>query len=298
MQMKRLRKIKQEGPTWFVALAIYAGWILMTLNHHHIPALLLPILGGILVCWHGSLQHETIHGHPTRWDWLNSLIGFWPLGFITPYCIYRETHLEHHQTEELANPEADPESYYWTRKQWEGLPGWMQSLFAINNHLIGRLVLGPFLYTFRFWQLEFQRFMSWDYGRPKRWMMHGLAVAGLCYWIVVICGMPIWVYVLAFVYPGTSLSLLRSFFEHRKEGEQKERSVIVESNFFFRWLYLNNNFHIIHHMYPKLAWSEIYPLYQRQPEYYQKLNGDFVFSGYGEIFRRYGGKVKDLPLYD
>ena len=45
-------------------------------------------LGVILMPWlvafHTSLQHETIHGHPTRWLWFNELLVSLPLGVVFP----------------------------------------------------------------------------------------------------------------------------------------------------------------------------------------------------------------------
>ena len=38
-------------------------------------------------------------------------------------------------------------------------------------------------------------------------------------WVIGVCGMPFWVYVACFVYPGVSLAMVRSFAEHRAEQE-------------------------------------------------------------------------------
>ena len=51
-----------EGPTWLVAAAIYAGWFLMVWFHASIPWWLMIPLGGYILAWHFSLQHEAIHG--------------------------------------------------------------------------------------------------------------------------------------------------------------------------------------------------------------------------------------------
>jgi len=48
-----------------------------------------------------SLQHEIIHGHPTRKRWLNNLIGQWPLALWLPFENYRHSHLAHHNDEVL-----------------------------------------------------------------------------------------------------------------------------------------------------------------------------------------------------
>src|SRR5580700_7751609 len=68
-----------ELPTWGVALAVYVGFFVLTWNFRHIPLWLAAPLGSLLLAWHGSLQHETIHGHPTRSRRINALLGAPPL---------------------------------------------------------------------------------------------------------------------------------------------------------------------------------------------------------------------------
>src|SRR5438309_640002 len=91
------RRIQVE--TLLVAAAIYGGWIALTLVAARAPALLVAMLGGWLLAWHGSLQHETIHGHPTSSRRFNRLLGYPPLSLWLPYPRYRRLHLAHHATE-------------------------------------------------------------------------------------------------------------------------------------------------------------------------------------------------------
>ena len=83
---------RHEAPTWAVAVAVYAGWGLTTWNYDGLPWWLVLPLGAWFVCWHGSLQHEALHGHPTRRPWLNALIAYPPLWLWLPYPLYRESH--------------------------------------------------------------------------------------------------------------------------------------------------------------------------------------------------------------
>ena len=55
-----------EWPTVVLAAFIYTGWGLLTFFHAVIPLWLLLPLGAWFVAWQTSLQHEIIHGHPTR----------------------------------------------------------------------------------------------------------------------------------------------------------------------------------------------------------------------------------------
>ena len=64
---------------------------------------LFAVLGG----WYMSVQHETLHGHPTRLRWLNELMIFATPTFWLPFGRYRETHLQHHHDIDLTDPVRD-----------------------------------------------------------------------------------------------------------------------------------------------------------------------------------------------
>ena len=77
--------------------------------HDHLPLWALVPIGAWTVAWQMSLQHEAIHGHPTRMKWLNTAIATWPLALWLPYETYRLTHLQHHNDAYLTDPLEDPE---------------------------------------------------------------------------------------------------------------------------------------------------------------------------------------------
>lgn len=66
---------RSELPTWIVIITLYSGWF-ATLAYWKtlglLPATLL-LIG--FTTWYMSLQHELIHGHPTRFAWLNALFA-------------------------------------------------------------------------------------------------------------------------------------------------------------------------------------------------------------------------------
>lgn len=66
-------------PTWGVAAAVYSGFLLVTWNFQILLLWLAAPWAALLLVWHGSLQHETIHGHPTRFKCVNTAIGVVPL---------------------------------------------------------------------------------------------------------------------------------------------------------------------------------------------------------------------------
>jgi fatty acid desaturase len=73
-----------ELPTIGLAAFIYGGWAGLTFFHAHLPIAVVALLGAWLIAWHSSLQHELLHGHPTRWPRVNHGIGFVPLSLWLP----------------------------------------------------------------------------------------------------------------------------------------------------------------------------------------------------------------------
>ena len=132
-----------EGPTWLVAAAVYGGWLALTWYHHALPWWLVLPLGGWLVGWHGGLQHEIIHGHPTRRPWVNTALAMTPIALWLPFPLYRSRHLLHHATPHLTDPMADTESFYLEPARWQRLGPGGRFLLRVHNTLAGRLLFGP-----------------------------------------------------------------------------------------------------------------------------------------------------------
>jgi fatty acid desaturase len=114
-----------------------------------------------------------------------------------------------------------------------------------------------------------------------------VAVALLFGFISGICNFPWWQYVLLVAYPGMSLGLLRAFYEHRAASEPAERTASVESNFVFGMLFLYNNLHVVHHRNPAMPWYEIRRYYREHKNELLRGNGQFVFSGYAVLARKF-----------
>lgn len=223
---------------------MYAGWLGLTWAHRQLPLPLLVVLGGIVIAWHGSLQHETIHGHPGGPPWRRLAIGMPPLALWLPYLRYRDTHRQHHETEALGDPEHDPES-----------PGALP-LAELQETTLGRLVVGPFVVITWFLATELEGLLRGDRARRHAWRLHLATLLPVVAWLS-FTGIPFWKYVVAFVLPGASLSLVRSFAEHRPDPLRHRRTVVVEAGLFFRLLYLNNNLHLVHHAAPRTPWFEL-----------------------------------------
>ncbi len=284
-----------EGPTWAVALTIYVGWGLLTWHFGALPLWVALPAGAWLVAWHGSLQHETVHGHPTRIAWINTAIATPPLGLWMPYAAYRETHLAHHRTPALADPRHDPEAFYVTAEQWRRTGPVLRWLLIANNTLLGRLTLGPALTVSGYWQGEWRRIRTGDFSHWRQVLGHFVGMAAVLIWVGPVVGMSLWLYLLI-AYGGLSLTLLRSFVEHAPGPRQQDRTAIVEGGLIWRLLFLNNNLHVLHHAHPGLPWYAIGRRYKVERVALRASHGGQVFSGYAAVARRYLFQPKDHPV--
>jgi fatty acid desaturase len=276
-----------EWPTVALAAVIYGSWLALTWWHAAIPVWLLVPLGAWMVCWQSSLQHEALHGHPTRQRWLNDAIGFPPLALWLPYVRYRATHLRHHDNELLTDPLDDPESRYVLPEQWSRLGPLDRALLEAQATMAGRLLIGPFWAVGTFLIGEANAILAGDRALARIWLWHGVAVTGLLVWIAGVCGMSIWLYVLGFALPGTALMLIRSFCEHRADSEVERRTAVVEGAGPLALLFLNNSLHAAHHERPQIAWYRLPAYWRANRERLLAANGGLLYRGYGDIFRRY-----------
>jgi fatty acid desaturase len=274
----------------------YTAWGFLTWNAASLPWWLVLAPGGIVVCLHGSLQHEALHGHPTRSPLINTVLALLPLGLWMPYAVYRDSHLAHHRCAKLTDPSSDPESFYVPASRWRRWSRWKQRIYELNNTLLGRMLLGPWLVVSTFWANTLRDLRAPHFPHRRAWVLHLVLLTLIGAWLA-FCDVPLWLYVVGFAWPGLSLTLLRSYYEHRTAGEPDQQSVIVEGSWITRLLFLNNNFHAIHHARPGVPWYELPQFYWTQRDAVLENNGGFRYRGYGELWRYYGFRSKDSPVY-
>jgi fatty acid desaturase len=273
---------RTEWPTVAVAGCIGAGLVGVVLFHRRVPVGITVAWLAILGAWYGSLQHEVIHGHPTRWRMVNLALASAPLALVVPFWVYRDTHLVHHIDENLTNPLLDPESYYIAPSTWQQANPLHRWLLRSRRTLLGRMVFGPIVTAF-----GVARYVCRDGSmRGRLRVVRAICGSVLVLAVVRASGIPVWMYVLGFGYLGQSLSLVRSFAEHRAVPTG-ERAAIVTSNVFWRVLFLNNNFHLTHHRYPAVSWFRIPALHRSLNSDLDAAAGAGLYRGYGEIARRY-----------
>jgi fatty acid desaturase len=279
--------------TCLVALAIYSAYAALTLAHAVLPTPILVVLGGLVIAWHGSLQHETIHGHPSTSARCNDALGMPPLALWLPYRLYRASHLQHHRSA-LCDPRSDPESNYVDAPTWARSTTVARWLWWSQRTMIGRLLLGPWILAGRQLRSALHAVLG---GGPDRriWLEHAVAVGLVLLWVRGIAQMPIATYLMCFVYPGLALTSMRSLAEHRPALRRSERSAIVEAHPLWSILFLHNNLHAVHHRWPRLPWYRLPGQYRRQRANVLQANGAWRVAGYGTLWRRHAWRPIDPP---
>jgi fatty acid desaturase len=286
-----------EFPTLLLIVATYGCWLAITRAYGTWPLWVIAPLGALLLVLHSSLQHEILHGHPTKWRALNRLFAIVPLSLWLPYPRYRQIHLIHHVNDRLTDPHDDPESCYWDPDGWARLGTASRGLVRIQQTLAGRIVVGPFWRIPRFLRAELRAVIRNERQARAYWLEHLLWCVPVVAWIQFVCGMPLWIYVLAMVVPGNGILLIRSFAEHRARPAMRERTAIVEGSWLLGPLFLFNNLHSLHHEEPRMPWYEYPARYRVVRDRLVAENGGLLYSTYFDVARRFLFRPHDAPVH-
>ena len=281
-----------EVPTIALIAAVYGGWMLTTAFADTLgPWLAVPLLG-VLLAQHSSLQHETIHGHPTPWRWLNDALAFPALGLVIPYERFRDLHLAHHHDPSLTDPHDDPETNYLDPAVWARLSRPARAVLAVNNTLLGRMLIGPFIGMADLVRRDLALVRAGDRQVARSWALHGLGVVPVALWLWLAGSVSLGAYLVA-CWLGLGLLRVRTFLEHQAHERAAARSVVIEDRGPLALLFLNNNYHAVHHANPRLAWYRLPAEFARRREEWLRRNGGYAYRSYGEVFRRYLFRRKD-----
>ncbi len=285
-----------EWLTLLLLLIHYLAFVLVCMFYHHLPWWVVLFVGAYLVALHGSLQHEVIHGHPTRNRMLNEILVFPAIGLWLPFDLYRDSHLKHHIDDRLTDPFEDPESYFVASAQWQSLGQWQRTCYWIRNTVPGRLVFGPVWACLCIYRVEITRLINGDTGHLKLWLKHLLAVALVIGWLRIV-NISLVEYIVLFAYPGLALSMLRSFLEHQVDENPARRTVVVKSGKVMGLLFLNNNLHALHHEQPALPWYQLPHVWQQTSSEILERNGGYFYHSYFQVIKKYFFSPKAHPRH-
>lgn len=288
---------RTEWPTWLLIVTIYGGWFSIA-THARVLGLPLAVAWlAVFSAWYLSLQHELLHGHPTRSRIVNALLGFAPLAVWFPYGIYRDAHLRHHDDTHLTHPELDPESYFVADDTWRNAGAPLRALLLARNTFVGRLLLGPAFSIAATATHALRKIAAGDLRDVPAWLAHGVALGALIVWLDRFCGISAWLFVIGVGYPSLSIASVRSFHEHRLADTREHRTVINEAGVLWRLLFLNNNYHLVHHDLPHVPWFALRRVYEASREEYVARSGGFVVKGYGEWMKRHAFAQVAHPMH-
>ena len=222
-----------EWPTVAVLGSIAIGFGAILRWHDRLPTVIVIGALAVLAAWYNSLQHEVIHGHPTPWRRVNTAMAALPVGLVVPLRWYHASHLAHHRDEHLTDPTLDPESFYVSAAAWESHGRAGRAMLTVLSTLPGRLLFGP-----PGSRPDARRPWSALRAHPAATLMRTithLAGVAVVLAVVIASGLEVWVYLLGAVWLGWSISLLRSFAEHRfveggtqsAVGARRSRAVVA-----------------------------------------------------------------------
>jgi fatty acid desaturase len=284
--------LKIEWPTLGVMGLCYGSYVGTTVYVAAFSPVLATFLLAFVIALHSSLQHEVLHGHPFKEKWLSELTVFPAIGLFIPYQRFRDTHLAHHFDPRLTDPFDDPESNYLAPECWVKFCRPHKVILRFNNLLFGRMLIGPMIGTLAFWAGDIRLIRQGDKRVIKGYIVHLAGLVPVIYWIAQIGYLSGWLYLLA-AYAGLSILKIRTFLEHRAHESVAGRSVIIEDKGLLAFLFLNNNFHSVHHAHPQLAWYELPAFYKNKRDEFLRRNRAYSYANYGEVFRAFMFKTKD-----
>ena len=285
-----------EWPTLLVMIATYVTLGLATTWLADLSLLLAIFVTGIAVAQYSSLQHEVLHGHPFRNRALSEAAVFAGVTIYIPYIRFKDTHLAHHHDPILTDPYDDPESNFLDPKVWANMPKAGKLLLKANNTLFGRILFGPAISIWTFCGGDLRAVLRGDRHVLQAWILHGIGVALVFGWLHLTDGMPIWAYLIA-AYFGFGLLKIRTFLEHRAHDLARARSVVVADRGLFALLFLNNNFHSVHHCQPDLAWYRLPSQFAKNKDQYLARNEGYFYATYAQVFRQYFFHAKDTVAH-
>ena len=284
-----------EWKTLGVIVAVYGLTVLTVVRYDVLtPWLAIPMLA-VLGAWHLSMQHELLHGHPFRNQFINDAIGIIPVTLWMPYFAFKKDHHEHHKSD-LTNPELDNESFYVTQEQWDNAGPIRRAAWTANRTILFRMFVWTIVSTISYVMLVLKRAARNEQGDRLAVVLHVIGVVAVVY-LVSLSSMPLWQFALGTVYGGRILNAIRPFPEHKYQNGVETKTAMIMAGPFMSLLMLNNNLHIAHHDDPKIPWYRVNELSKRVNAVERAREAGVLYEGgYAEVFRKFSFTPVDSPV--
>jgi fatty acid desaturase len=290
-----LLRERAEWRTLLVVFAVYGLTVLTVVRYEVLtPWLAIPMLG-VLGAWHLSMQHEVLHGHPFKNQFLNDAIGGIPVTLWIPYLAFKKDHHEHHLSD-LTNPALDNESYYVSQEQWDKAGKIRRAAWTANRTILFRMFVWTIVSTITYVLTVLKRAVRNEKSDRLAVALHVVGVVFVVY-LVSLSSMPLWQFALGTVYGGRILNAIRPFPEHKYQNGVETRTAMIMAGRFMSLLMLNNNLHVAHHDEPGVPWYRYDKLMQRVNAVQRARDAGVLYEGgYAEIFRRFSFTPVDSPV--
>ena len=295
------KSVLNAGGEWRTIAVIFAvyGLTILTVMRREVltPWLAIPFLS-VLGAWHLSMQHETIHGHPFRRQWMNDVIGSIPVTLWIPYLCFKKDHLEHHQSD-LTHPGLDNESYYVSPEAWARAGKIRRAAYWANRTILFRMFVWTIVSTVTYVFGKSRDALWGDRQSQRALLVHAFGLVAVVLFVGKVAGMPLWQFALGTTYGGRVLNAIRPFPEHKYRAGVETRTAMVMAGPFMSLLMLNNNLHVAHHEEPGVAWYEVPNMSARVNAVERAREAGLLYEGgYAEVFRRFSFKPMGAPLRD
>jgi fatty acid desaturase len=291
----RVLKEAGEWRTLAVVIAVYGLTVLTVLRYDVLtPWLAVPMLA-VLGAWHLSMQHEVLHGHPFKNQFLNDAIGGIPVTLWIPYLAFKKDHYEHHLSD-LTNPALDNESYYVSQEQWDKAGRIRRAAWTANRTILFRMFVWTIVSTITYVLSVLKRAVRGEKGDRLAVALHVVGLVFVVY-LVSLSSMPLWQFALGTLYGGRILNAIRPFPEHKYQSGVETRTAMIMAGRFMSLLMLNNNLHVAHHDEPGVPWYRYDTLMQRVNAVQRARDAGVLYEGgYAEVFRRFSFTPVDSPV--
>ena len=285
--MNKLRQTRWlEWPTLALFFSTYLLFAIATIYAQYLPSFAIIVILAILLTIHSSLQHETIHILEPQWPVLSILLASPALGMVVPYSRFRDLHLAHHINEQLTDPFDDPETGYYEATFWMRFPNHIKIILQFNNTLLGRILIGPLIGTITFIQSDLNLIFQGNKQVFYGWLRFIPALMIVLLWLYYFGTVQVWEYAIA-AYSALSILKIRTFIEHRAHSITNARSVIVSDRGILSILFLNNNFHAVHHSHPSVPWYNLPSMFKLNKNKFLTSNDNYYYKNYFTVFKKY-----------